>query len=107
VTTTTRRLKRGVSCAEGQMVTESMLEPRHQLTAKQAKRTHFSLYETTTEGTPLSPVFPSISELAQWCSKNIPLWNGNFGPVYQWEAELRSVFAPARLHGFDAGEREP
>jgi hypothetical protein len=72
-----------------------------------ANRTHFSLYETTTEGTPLSPVFPSISELAQWCSKNIPLWNGNFGPVYQWEAELRSVFAPARLHGFDAGEREP
>jgi hypothetical protein len=38
VTTTTRRLKRGVSCAEGQMVTESMLEPRPPLTKKQKKR---------------------------------------------------------------------
>lgn len=32
----------------------------------QGKRTHFQYYETTTEGTPISPVFPSLEELAQW-----------------------------------------
>ena len=30
------------------------------------ERTHYQLYETTTEGTPISPVFSSPEELAQW-----------------------------------------
>jgi hypothetical protein len=30
------------------------------------EKTHFMLYETTTEGTPKSPAFDNIEELAQW-----------------------------------------
>jgi len=29
-------------------------------------RNHFQMYETTTEGTPISPVFAQAEKLAQW-----------------------------------------
>lgn len=30
----------------------------------------YALYETVSEGTPASPVFPSLAELADWCAAN-------------------------------------
>jgi hypothetical protein len=30
----------------------------------------YALYETTTEGTPISPVFGSLEDLAEWCEGN-------------------------------------
>jgi len=30
--------------------------------------THFQLYETVSEGTPISPVMPSLESLAEWCA---------------------------------------
>ena len=30
----------------------------------------YVLYETVSEGTPASPVFPSLQELADWCAAN-------------------------------------
>lgn len=36
-----------------------------------AERTHFVLYETTTEGTPLSPAFASRERLASWLARHI------------------------------------
>lgn len=35
-----------------------------------AERTHFQMYEDTTEGTPVSPVFDSIDKVARWCADN-------------------------------------
>lgn len=32
-----------------------------------SERTHVQYYESTTEGTPLSPVLPTVEELAAWC----------------------------------------
>lgn len=29
--------------------------------------THYQIYETVTEGTPVSPVFASLDELVEWC----------------------------------------
>lgn len=34
------------------------------------ERTHFMMYETTSEGTPISPAFPTPEELAQWLVDN-------------------------------------
>lgn len=34
-------------------------------TAEEA--THYQIYETVTEGTPVSPVFASLDELVEWC----------------------------------------
>lgn len=36
----------------------------------ESERTHYQLYETTTEGTPASPVMSSLKELAEWLGKN-------------------------------------
>jgi hypothetical protein len=35
-----------------------------------SEMTHYQLYETTTEGTPLSPVMSSLKELAEWLGEN-------------------------------------
>lgn len=35
-----------------------------------AERTHLQMYETTTEGTPKSPVFETPEELARWLADN-------------------------------------
>lgn len=32
------------------------------------ERTHYQLYETVSEGTPISPVMPSLEALAEWCA---------------------------------------
>lgn len=34
------------------------------------ERTHYQMYETTSEGTPISPVFATPEELARWCADN-------------------------------------
>lgn len=35
-----------------------------------AERTHLQMYETTTEGTPISPVFETPEKLARWLANN-------------------------------------
>jgi len=37
---------------------------------KPEERTHFMMYETTTEGTPISPAFATAEELARWLTDN-------------------------------------
>ena len=32
--------------------------------------THYQMYETTSEGTPISPVFATPEEVARWCADN-------------------------------------
>lgn len=47
---------------------------------RERDRTHFQLYETVSEGTPISPVCASLEELAEWCaSQKRPVWNGTAG----------------------------
>lgn len=35
-----------------------------------SERTHCQMYETTSEGTPISPVFATAEECAKWCADN-------------------------------------
>lgn len=39
-------------------------------TWKPEEKTHYMMYETTTEGTPISPAFETPEELAKWLSDN-------------------------------------
>jgi len=39
-----------------------------------AQATHFQMYETTTEGTPESPVFATVEEVARWCAEHTTAW---------------------------------
>ena len=36
----------------------------------ESERTHLQMYETTTEGTPISPVLKTAKELARWLADN-------------------------------------
>lgn len=57
----------------------------------EADRTCFQLYETVSEGTPLSPVFPTQEALARWLAKNGDPWNPGRG--FSYEGALRFVKA--------------
>lgn len=46
------------------------------------ERTHLQLYETVSEGTPLSPPMPDIESLARWCSENKGIWNSTDNMTY-------------------------
>jgi hypothetical protein len=47
------------------------------------------LYETTTEGTPQSPPFATLGELAAWCELNATTSGSDRASVTQWLRILR------------------
>jgi hypothetical protein len=51
------------------------------------QRTHFMMYEDTSEGTPISPAFATAEELAQWLADNNASAFG--GQTASYEAWLR------------------
>jgi hypothetical protein len=48
----------------------------------------YRLYETTSEGTPVSPVFPSLPELAGWCEDGAAVFAGHKWTRDQWLASF-------------------
>jgi len=50
----------------------------------------FQLYETTTEGTPVSPVFPSLQELAAWCEDGATVFASFKWTRDQWLASFEA-----------------
>ena len=49
----------------------------------------FQLWETTSEGSPISPVFPSLEELCQWLCETGASWFGSHTADYnQWMSML-------------------
>ena len=43
-----------------------------------AERTHYQLYEVTTEGTPLTPPLPTLEDLARYCADHeVSTWGPN------------------------------
>jgi hypothetical protein len=61
-----------------------MLEPQMGDLMK-GVRDHFQMYETTTEGTPKSPVFAQAEELAQWLEDHeIPVFGDSLATREQW-----------------------
>ena len=48
------------------------------------------LYETTTEGTPASPGFATLEELASWCETGATAWAGQRMTRAEWLAAFRA-----------------
>lgn len=70
----------------------------------QVERTHYQMYEITTEGTPLSPVMASPQELARWLSENnASIFGGMTTDYNTWLqiclGRLDSTFLLAELEG--------
>ena len=73
----------------------------------EAERTHLMMYETTSEGTPISPAFETPEELARWLTDNNASAFGASGATYeQWLATAKRGWAPSAIvddHGFRSG----
>ena len=51
----------------------------------EAEKTHYQMYETTTPGTPISPVMETPGALAQWLTDNKEtLWTDFVGTYEDW-----------------------
>ena len=58
------------------------------------ERTHLMMYETTSEGTPISPAFETPEELAQWLADNKASAFGSMTATYeQWLAMCKVGWA--------------
>jgi hypothetical protein len=72
-------------------------------TAEEA--TYYMMYEDTTEGTPISPAFATIEELARWLSDNGASAFGYMTASYEaWLNTCKVGWAPG-LIGIEAGGR--
>jgi hypothetical protein len=60
--------------------------------------THFMMYETCSEGTPISPAFATPDELARWLADNAASAFGSMTASYdQWLATCRNGWAPSAV----------
>ncbi len=60
--------------------------------------THLMMYETTSEGTPISPAFATPEELARWLADNNASAFGGTGASYeQWLNVARGGWAPSMV----------
>ena len=58
----------------------------------------YCMYETTSEGTPISPVFATPEELARWLADTGASAFGDMGASYeQWLAVARGGWAPSAV----------
>ncbi len=61
---------------------------------EEEEKTHFQMYEDTSEGTPISPVMPSIELLAKWLADNgASAFAGMTATYDQWLATCKSGYA--------------
>lgn len=63
-----------------------------------AERTHFMMYEDTSEGTPISPAFATPEELARWLADTGASSFGSMTATYeQWLYVAKGGFAPSAV----------
>lgn len=63
-----------------------------------SERTHYQMYEDTSEGTPISPVFETPEELARWLTDNgASSFAGMTATYEQWLRVARGGFAPSMV----------
>lgn len=68
------------------------------------QRTHLMMYETTSEGTPISPAFETPEKLARWLADNGASAFAGRGATYeQWLATCRSGSAPSAVYSARTG----
>lgn len=62
--------------------------------------THLMMYETTSEGTPISPVFATLEDLARWLADNGASRYGGLTATYEeWLRVARGGCAPSAVAG--------
>lgn len=68
----------------------------------EADRTHFMMYEDTSEGTPISPAFATPEELARWLADTGASSFGSMTASYEaWLRVAKGGFAPSAVIGPD------
>lgn len=64
----------------------------------ESERTHYMMYEDTSEGTPLSPAMESPETLARWLADNGASSFGSDTATYeQWLSTCHGVWAPSMV----------
>jgi hypothetical protein len=64
----------------------------------EAEKTHYQMYETCSEGTPISPVMASPEKLARWLADHHASAFGSQTATYeQWLATIKRGSAPSAL----------
>lgn len=62
----------------------------------EGERTHYMMYENTSEGTPISPAFATAEELARWLADNrASAFAGMTANYEQWLSTINSKWAPS------------
>jgi len=62
----------------------------------EGERTHYMMYEDTSEGTPISPAFATPEELARWLADNGASAFGYMTATYeQWLSTVNGKWAPS------------
>ncbi len=72
------------------------------------ERTHYQMYQTTSEGTPISPIMESPEELARWCADEGLNAFGGMTEGYEWWLRVckgRAGFGMTLNHA--TGETKP
>lgn len=65
---------------------------------KDDELTHIQMYEDTSEGTPISPVFDNAEDLAKWLADNNASSFGSSTATYeQWLLTVKRGFAPSMI----------
>lgn len=65
---------------------------------KEEEKTHIQMYEDTSEGTPISPVFDNAEDLARWLADNNSNSFGSSTATYeQWLHTINLGFAPSMI----------
>ena len=60
------------------------------------ERTHYQMYQCTSEGTPISPVFATPEEVARWCADNgASAFAGMTATYEDWLAVANGGYAPS------------
>lgn len=60
--------------------------------------THYQMYEDTTEGTPISPVFATPEEVARYCADhNVSAFAGQTASYESWLRIARGGYAPSAV----------
>ena len=73
---------------------------------KDEERTHYQMYEDTTEGTPISPVMETPEELARWLADNSASSFGSSTATYeQWLSMIHAGSALSLVFDSEHGMR--
>lgn len=65
---------------------------------EETEKTHFMMYEDTSEGTPISPAFETPEELARWLTANgASAFGGSRASYEGWLRVAKGGFAPSMI----------